>query len=254
MNLRQNVQDLLAKTTSKEIKEACQKYLQSLEGNGETRLLEASLFTDLKKVGSGDENVAAMLSEMSGYNDNIIGMQGKISKAAAQKLASWGGLSEKTVSNVGDFKDNTMIVEAAGNKAAGEKLVESLKNISEYSPESKGVVEAASVADYGVSKGIAKIASSKIFSHTNVKYAATRIQNLLEAGHPEYSIVREFVSVFSQYVWDADIKEALAYSTKALSERASVIEVQTALTNIKGGDTKDFFSEPVRLMNEWLQD
>jgi hypothetical protein len=252
MNLRQNVQELLAKTTSNEVKTVCQKYLKSLDGNGETKLLESSFLADLKQVGSGDTNVAAMLTEMSGYNASIIGMQGQISKAAAQKLASWGGLSDKTVSNVGDLRDNTMLTEAAGNKAAGEQLVESLRTVT--SPEAVGVVEAANVADYGVARGIDKIASSKIFSHPSVKYAAARIQNLLETGTPEYSVVREFVSVFGQFAWDADVNEALAFPKKVLADRGSVIEVQEALAAIKQGDRNNFYSEPVRLLNEWLQD
>lgn len=252
MNLRQNVQDLLNQTTSSEVKKACQKYLASLEGNGETRLNEASLFEELKKT-PGDPGVAALLTEMHGYNDNIIGMQTKISKAAAQKLAGWGGLTEKTVSNVGEFRDNTMITEAAGTKAAGEELMESLKKVTDYSPETKGVVEAATVADYGVAKGIAKIASSKIFTHPNVKYAAARIQNLLESGRPEYEVVREFVSVFSQFGWDPDVNEALSFPKKALADRASIIEVQSTLAKFRKGD-RDFYSEPVRIMNEWLQD
>lgn len=250
MNIRQNVQDLLNKTSSKAVKEVCEKYLQSLEKGSDSKLLEQVLVADLEQV--GDPATAAMLTEIRSYSTNIMAMQNNISKSAAQKFAEWGGMTTRAVSNVGELKDNTMITEASDNKKAEAALVEGLRNISDHSPESMSVVEASRLADYGVSKGIDRITKSKIFSHPSVKYAVARIQNLLESGTPEYQVVREFVSSLGQYNWDNDVKIALSEANKALENRASVIEVQEALANVRQSDRSGFYSEVVTVMNEWL--
>ena len=156
MNIRKNVQELFSKTTSSAVKDVCKTYLASFEGstvsNGE--LLEQKVLADLQALGDNEAN--SFIQEIKGYSDSITGMQTKISKNAAQRLLeSWSGVTDKKTSNVGNFKDNTIAVEASNNKNAEAALLEGLKTLSDTLPGTIAVVEAASLSDYGVSKGIA---------------------------------------------------------------------------------------------------
>lgn len=254
VNLNEKIQNLLKNTSSEEVKSICESFLNEAADKEvyQSDKIALKLFEDLKTYANVDSQIGTLLLEKEDYAKNIMDIEAKISKNAAQNFAANWDLTrrDKKISNVGNHMDNTIKQENIKKAADSNSILEKLSIVDDAG--AKKIVADMKMNDYSIKESISTLKKSQISNHPNLKYVIAKFESALMENTPEFLLANDFIFSMTPFKWDVDVKAAINRVQESINSKAVEIEVQTAIHNIKSTDSKRFFTELVEKLNDWV--
>jgi len=242
MDLITKLQNLKESTQSREVRDLCDVYINELKsGNpvNESQILES--------LDSKTENTVSPIEALR--NEEL-----ERSRARAKMLAeSWGGLNTfSTSKNAGSYVDGEKKEERNSTEVEG-KLNEALSEMAKFDKAAESFVTSNKVENLGIMESILSLSKKGIYEHASFKMLCEKFVNLISnKSLPEFWIAESFVTEFTNFAWDSNVKEAVNRVTESINTLRPELEVSKALYQIENSGNSDFYSPVKESLSKWL--
>ena len=243
MDLITKLQNLKESTQSREVRDLCDVYINELK-NGNTSIDESLI---VESLGTETEN---KISHLEAIRKEEL----EASRTRAKMIAeSWGGINEfKTSKNAGSYVDGER-KDTKTPRGVENRINEALSEMAKFDKSAKSFVNYNKVENLGVLESILDLSKKPIYEHANFKIVCEKYVHLIKnKAIPEYFVAESFVSDFSNYSWDSNVKNAVDKILESITSLRPEIEVSKALHQIENSGNPEFYSPVKESISKWL--
>ena len=243
MDLITKLQNLKETTHSREVKDLCEAYISELK-SGSSNISESQVNQIVES--SNNESQISPLEALR--NEEL-----ERSKLRAKMIAeSWGGMNTFNPSkNSGSYVDGKK--EEATDSEVQVRLNEALEEMSKFDGSAASFVRSNRVENLGVMESILSLSKKGIYEHSDFKILCEKYVNIIKNKNvPEYLVIEGFISDFSNFTWDTNVKSAVNSIIESYNDLRTEIEVSKALYQISNSGNSDFYSPVKESISKWL--
>lgn len=245
MDLITKLKNLKESVNSIEVKDLCDVYISEIEG-GNSSINESQIKESLNT----EEKIEQTVSPMEALRSEEL----ERSKSRAKMISeSWGGMNSfKPSKNAGSYVDGE--TPQNNNSALLEsKINESFEKMSKLDNSIRSFVDYNKVENLGILESILDLSKKGIYEHNSFKILCENyIHSIKNKSLPEYWIVESFISDFTDYAWDTNVKSVVNSITESVNRFRPEIEASKALYQIQNSGNIDFYQPVQESISKWL--